>query len=459
MRKILVIGAGRSASSLIRYLMDNTADQDWEVTVVDQNVQHLEELVGGQAQVKISTLDALNDDDRSAVIERHDLVISMLPARFHHLVVEDCIRLKKNVVTPSYVSEELEALDKDAREAGIVVMNEVGVDPGIDHLSAMKMLDKIRDNGGKMTCFETFTGGLVAPAHDDNPWGYKFTWNPRNVVLAGQGGAVKFIQEGKYKYIPYHKLFRRTEVIEIAEYGRFEGYANRDSLKYRSAYGLNDIPTLFRGTLRRPGFCKAWDVFVQLGCTDDSYIIQGSEDMTFKEYINSFLTYDPHDSTQLKLMFYMKFFQDNDVMPRLEWLDLFSDEKVGLKDATPAKILQHILERKWTLKEDEKDMIVMWHKFRFEQEGKTREIHSSMVSIGEDHVHTAMSRTVGLPVGIVSKLILNGEIKAKGVHIPLSKEVYEPTLKELEEYGIRFTEKEVDPTADGLYTGHADGSY
>lgn len=459
MRKVLVIGAGRSASSLIRYLMENAAEQNWEVTVVDQNVEHLEEMIGGNSQISARVLDALNDSDRSAIIEENDLVISMLPARFHHLVVEDCIRLMKNVVTPSYVSEELEALDQDARDAGIVVMNEVGVDPGIDHLSAMKMLDKIRDDGGKMTCFETFTGGLVAPAHDDNPWGYKFTWNPRNVVLAGQGGAVKFIQEGKYKYIPYHKLFRRTEMIEIAEYGRFEGYANRDSLKYRSAYGLNDIPTLFRGTLRRPGYCKAWDVFVQLGCTDDSYIMQGSEDMTFKEYINSFLTYDPHDSTQLKLMFYMKFFQDNDVMPRLEWLDLFSDEKVGLKDATPAQILQHILERKWTLKEEEKDMIVMWHKFRFEKEGKTRELHSSMVSIGEDNVHTAMSRTVGLPVGIVSKLILNGEIKAKGVQMPLTKEVYEPTLKELEEYGIQFKETEVDPTADGLYTGHADGSY
>lgn len=430
--------------------------QNLEVTVADQNVAHLGALIGGHIQVKAKTFDALNDDDRAAMIEQHDLVISMLPARFHHLVVQDCIRFKKNVVTPSYISEELEAMDQAAKDAGIIVMNEVGVDPGIDHLSAMMMLDKIREEGGKMNCFETFTGGLVAPESDDNPWGYKFTWNPRNVVLAGQGGAVKFIQEGKYKYIPYHKLFRRTEMINIEGHGKFEGYANRDSLKYRSAYGLNGIPTLFRGTLRRPGYCKAWDVFVQLGCTDDSYVMEGSEDMTFKEYINSFLAFDPHDSTQLKLMYYMKFYQDNDVMHRLEWLGLFSDEKVGLKDATPAQILQHILERKWTLKENDKDMIVMWHKFRFEQDGKMRELHSSMASIGEDTVHTAMSRTVGLPVGIVSKLILNGDIKAKGVQMPLTKEVYEPTLAELEQHGIRFTEKEVPPMITGLYTGHAD---
>lgn len=454
MRKILVIGAGRSASSLVRYLMENAMNQEWQVTVADMDVSHLGPVIGGHLHVKSLALDALNDDLRAAQIEAHDLVISMLPARFHHLVVQDCIRLRKNVVTPSYISKELEAMHQEAVDAGIIVMNEIGVDPGIDHLSAMMVLDRIRSEGGKMNCFETFTGGLVAPESDNNPWGYKFTWNPRNVVLAGQGGAVKFIQEGKYKYIPYHKLFRRTEIIEIAEHGKFEGYANRDSLKYRAAYGLEDIPTLFRGTLRKPGFCKAWDVFVQLGCTDDSYIMEGSEDMTFKEYINSFLAYGPNESTQLKLMYYMKFYQDNDVMHRLEWLDLFSDEKVGLKNATPAQILQHILERKWGLEKGDKDMIVMWHKFRFEQEGKMRELHSSMVSIGEDNVHTAMSRTVGLPVGIVSKLILDGKITSKGVQMPLAEEVYRPTLAELEEYGIHFSEREVEPRITGLYTGH-----
>ena len=265
MRKILVIGAGRSASSLILYLMDNAMKQDWEVLVVDINVEHLGPMIGGHLKISASVLDARNDEDRKALIEKHDLIISMLPARFHHMVVKDCIDLKKDVVTPSYISDELIAMAEDAKKAGVVVMNEVGVDPGIDHLSAMQMLDKIRGEGGEMECFETFTGGLVAPEHDDNPWGYKFTWNPRNVVLAGQGGAVKFIQEGKYKYIPYHKLFRRTELIEIAGHGKFEGYANRDSLKYRSAYGLENIPTLFRGTLTKTGilqglgcFCTPW---------------------------------------------------------------------------------------------------------------------------------------------------------------------------------------------------------
>jgi saccharopine dehydrogenase-like NADP-dependent oxidoreductase len=354
--------------------------------------------------------------------------------------------MKINVITPSYVSEEMKELDGAAREAGVIIMNEIGVDPGIDHMSAKKILDEIAKKNGAIEYFESFTGGLVAPESDDNPWNYKFTWNPRNVVLAGQGGTAKFIQQGKYKYIPYNKLFRRTEIIEVEGHGKFEGYANRDSLKYRAIYGLEDIPTIYRGTFRKVGFCRAWNVFVALGATDDSYVIEGSKNMTKRDFINSFLAHNPHDSVELKLRHYMKIDHDDYIWDRLVWLGIFDNEPLNLeKDMTPAQILQKILEDKWTLKANDKDMIVMWHKFGFKIDGELHELNSSMVCIGEDQTYTAMSETVGLPVAICTKMILNGTIKLKGVQLPIHKEIYEPVLKELEEYGIVFTDKEVEP--------------
>ena len=296
-----------------------------------------------------------------------------------------------------------------------------------------------------MLLFESFTGGLVAPESDDNLWNYKFTWNPRNVVLAGQGGIAKFIQEGKYKYIPYHKLFRRTEFLSIEGYGKFEAYANRDSLNYREVYGLQDALTLFRGTIRRVGFSRAWNIFVQLGMTDDSYIMQGSEDMTYRDFTNSFLTYKPHDSVELKLRHYLKIDQDDVIWEKLLELDLFNDKKkVGIKDATPAQILQKILMDSWALKEDDKDMIVMYHKFGFEKEGKKRQIESSMVVVGEDQTYTAMAKTVGLPVAMACLQILNGRVHTPGVQLPLKKEMYQDVLTELEKHGVRFVEKEVE---------------
>jgi saccharopine dehydrogenase-like NADP-dependent oxidoreductase len=292
--------------------------------------------------------------------------------------------------------------------------------------------------------FESFCGGIVAPESDNNLWNYKFTWNPRNVVLAGQGGAAMFIQEGTYKYIPYTKLFRRTEFLKVNGSGNFEAYANRDSLKYRSVYGLNDIPTMYRGTIRKVGFSRAWDIFVQLGMTDDSYTIEASENMSYRDFVNLFLGYSPSDSVELKLRSYLKIEQDDVMWAKLVELDLFNPiKKIGLINATPAKMLQKILEDSWTLQNDDKDMIVMQHLFGYELNGKKHQIESSFIVLGENQTYTAMSKTVGLPVGIAALKILKGEIKTPGVQIPINKEVYEPILKELENYGIKFTEKEV----------------
>jgi saccharopine dehydrogenase-like NADP-dependent oxidoreductase len=446
MKNILILGAGLSTSSLVRYLLQNAEKENWHLRIVDQNIETIEKKINGSKHATALTFNAIDPLERRPEIEKADLVISMLPARFHPGVAKDCIALKKDLITPSYVSEELKSFDKEAKEAGILIMNEIGVDPGIDHMSAMRVLDHIKEQGGKMHIFESFTGGLVAPESDDNPWNYKFTWNPRNVVLAGQGGAAQFIQEGKYKYIPYTKLFRRTEIIDIEGYGLFEGYANRNSLNYRSVYSLENIPTIYRGTLRRKGFSRAWDVFVQLGATDDSYIMEGSEKMSYRDFINSFLPYNENDSVELKLRHYMKIDLDDSLWDKLVWLGIFDDsKKVGLKNATPAQILQKILEDKWSLGEHDKDMIVMYHKFVYQLNNEFKEITSEMVSIGEDQTFTAMSNTVGIPMGICAKMMLNKQLTIKGVHVPIHKEVYDPILNELEEYNISFKEKNINP--------------
>ena len=444
MKNILVIGAGLSASSMLRYFTQNAEKEDWYIKVVDRDAALAQSKVEGCDRAEGFSINALEPAERQPLIEWADLVISMLPARFHIDVARDCVQYKTNLITPSYISKEMLELEDAAKDAGILIMNEIGVDPGIDHMSAKKILDEIEDMGGQMHIFESFTGGLIAPESDDNPWNYKFTWNPRNVVLAGQGSAAKFIQEGQYKYIPYNKLFRRTEIINIEGYGDFEGYANRDSLKYRAKYGLDDIPTIYRGTFRRKGFSKAWDCFIQLGATDDSYVLEGSKDMTKRDFINSFLPYNPHDSVELKLRHYLKIDMDDVIWDKLVWLGIFDKEKMGFEeDVTPAFFLQKILEDKWTLKPEDKDMIVMWHKFVYKLDGDFHEINSHMVYIGEDRTYTAMSNTVGLPCAICAKMILNGTIQMKGVRIPIHKEIYEPILNELEEYGIIFKEEKV----------------
>ena len=444
MRNILIIGAGRSATSLIRYLLDKSEEEQLFITIGDLSIQAAQKFTTGHPNARGIMLDVFNDVQRKEAVENSDLVISMLPARYHIEVAKDCIEFGKHMVTASYISKEMQALNHKAQSKGLVFMNEIGLDPGIDHMSAMQVIDRIRAKGGKMILFESFCGGLIAPESDNNLWNYKFTWNPRNVVLAGQGGAAEFIQEGKYKYIPYHRLFRRTEFINIEGYGKFEVYANRNSLQYQSIYGLENILTLYRGTIRRVGFSRAWNMFVQLGMTDDSYTIPDSENMSYREFVNLFLPYSPSDTVELKLRHALKIDQDDLMWEKLEELDLFTKEKtLGINDATPAMGLQKILENKWTLAPHDKDMIVMYHKFGYELDGNQHQIDSHMALIGEDQTHTAMAKTVGLPVAIAALKILNGKITTPGVQLPIAKEVYEPILKELEEHGIIFHEEEV----------------
>lgn len=444
MRKILVIGSGKSSSYLIKYFLDKAETENLQIIVGDINVENAQALIGDSPYATAQKLDVFDSSSRAVAIENADIVVSMLPARFHIEVAKDCVKFGKNMVTASYISKEMQALDEAVKEKGLVFMNEIGVDPGIDHMSAMKVIDEIRDKGGEIILFESFTGGLVAPESDNNLWNYKFTWNPRNVVVAGQGGAAKFLQEGTYKYIPYNRLFRRTEFLEVEGYGRFEAYANRDSLTYQHAYGLDNAKTLYRGTMRRVGYSRAWQMFVLLGMTDDSYTIEDSENMSYRDFVNAFLPYSPTDSVELKFRHQLKIDQDDIVWDKLEELDIFSPTKmVELKKATPAQILQKILMDSWTLDADDKDMIVMYHKFGYRLDGKMHQIDATMVCIGDDQTYTAMAKTVGLPVAIAAMDILNGKITTPGVQIPISREVYTPILAELEEFGIEFSEKNV----------------
>lgn len=440
-KQIGILGAGRSVSGLLTYLEKHAKTYHWKVKLADASLEMAEKKALGSECIQPVALDVSDMQSLSSFVQESDIIISMLPPHMHAGVASHCINHSKHLLTASYVSEEIKNLEQEAIEKGVLILMEMGLDPGIDHMSAMAELDQIRDDGGEIVSFKSFTGGLVAPESDNNPWHYKVTWNPRNVVLAGQG-TVKFIRNNRYKHIPYHGLFRRLERVYVNGVGEFDGYANRDSLKYRTYYQLDKIPTLFRGTLRYPGFCEAWDVFVQLGMTDDTYMLEGVENMTYRDFINTYLVYHQHATVEQKLSEYLRLDPHGDVMDKLKWLGVFSNEPIGLQAATPAEVLQKLIERKWRLQPEEKDMIVMQHQVGFKSNNQLKLLKSSMMLKGDNAEETSMARTVGLPLGIAAKLLLEGQIKMKGIHIPVNKEIYGKVLPELEKEGVRF-EREI----------------
>jgi len=441
MKNILILGAGLSTNSLINYLLENATKYNWQITVGDIDEKTARRKVNGHPNGSAVVFDINDDMESWRTIAEADIVISMLPARMHHLVADKCIDLRKPMLTASYATDEIKALEEKAVKAKIPIMMELGLDPGIDHMSAMNIINRIQKDGGVLSSFYSFTGGLVAPEYDNNPWNYKFTWNPRNVVLAGNGVS-QFIHNGRYKYIPYHRLFDRTLARKILNYGDFEVYPNRDSLKYREIYGLKNIPSMYRGTIRRPGFAKAWNVFVRLGLTEDTYVLEDSENMTYRQFINAFLKYEPNVPVEIKLQEYCHNSEDPVVIEKLKWLGIFDDRKIGLKNATPAQILQKLLEEKWTMDPQDKDMIIMQHEFKYNNGAEDKMIVSAMAIEGKNQEETAMAMTVGLPLGIATKLLMLGKIKHKGVVLPIHQDIYQPILTELEAFGIRFEEKE-----------------
>lgn len=440
MKTILVLGAGLSSTSLIAYLLDHSTSLNWKVKVGDLSLETAQRKVNKHPNGSAFKFDLSDSKQLTTEIAGADAVISMLPAFMHPVVAKECVAQGKNMLTASYVSDAMKSLDAEAKAKGISLLNELGVDPGIDHMSAMKVIDEIKAKGGKMLGFMSNTGGLVAPEYDTNPWNYKFTWNPRNVVLAGQGVA-QYQEMGQVKFIPYHRLYSRAFTVNVLDMGEFEVYPNRDSLQYKKIYSLENIPSIMRGTMRKKGYCKAWDVFVQLGATDDTYKVPDSENLTYRSFINSFLAYHPTQTVEDKIRKEIPLANDPTIFSKLQWLGIFEEKKVGLPNASPAQIVQKILEEKWVLDPEDKDMIVMQHRFDYELNGKKERITSTLVIKGKDQQNTAMAITVGTPLAIATKLLLTGEIKDKGVVVPIKPHLYTPILKELENYGVKFIEE------------------
>ena len=442
MAKILIIGAGRSSSSLINYFLTHAQHYQWHVTIADTNKASVESKIEAYKTVATAVeFDANNASLRSELIAQADFVISLLPAFMHGDIARDCVRLGKHLATASYVSDVMKELDAEAKQKNILLLNECGLDPGIDHASAMKAINDIKSKGGVITGFKSFCGGLVAPENNDNPWGYKFSWNPRNVILAGQGTA-QFIENGHLKFIPYNRLFTQICSISIDGYGDFDAYANRDSISYKEPYGLQEATTMLRGTLRMPNYCKAWNVFVKLGLTDDTYKIKQANSLTYTDLLNAFLP-DGNLSVKDKLIAFMGNDIDATILSMLDYLELFANKPITVKEGSPAELLQALLEEKWLLKKGDKDMIVMQHQFEYSLNGKSHTLHSSLVVKGDDEINTAMAKTVGLPLAITVKNFLTGQFNLHGVQIPTVKAIYEPMLKELEALGVEFIEKEI----------------
>ena len=436
MHNILIIGAGRSSSSLIQYVLEHSEQYHWFVVVADQDPALAAKQVGNHPRGRAVWLDASKPQDRKELINRADVVVSLLPAHLHIVVAEDCVQLRKHLITASYVSQELWRLGEMARERDLIFMGEMGLDPGIDHMAAVRDIHEIKEMGGKLHTFHSFAGGLVDLKHKPNPWKYKFTWNPRNVILAGQGTA-QYLKDGKNRFIPYNRLFKTFKVVDIPGFGSMEAYANRDSLLYQEVYGLSETANIQRGTLRYPGFCDAWSALVDLGLTDDSFPIINSEDMTYHNLMEAYINPDDKGTVKEKVAANLGIPVDHETIKKLEWLGLFRKIKIGIQHASPAKILEHLLLEKWAMEPKDRDLVVMYHEYRYKLKGKEYTRKSTMKLMGTSD-ETAMAKLVGLPLAIFVKLVMLGKIKARGGNIPVSRDVYEPVLNELGDYGIKF---------------------
>lgn len=436
MSQILLFGAGKSATSLIRYLIDVAGPRGWRIVVAENNLELALSKTGGAACARAVRLSVEDEAERERLVQEADVVISLLPPALHFLVAQSCLRKRRHLLTASYVDSAMEGLRKGVREAGLLFLCEMGLDPGIDHMSALHFIGRVREEADRIVEFHSHTGGLVAPESDDNPWHYKISWNPRNVVRAGAAGA-KFRSDGEEVCWNYAELFERPGQIDVPETGRLAWYPNRDSLPYIELYGLEEAETFVRTTLRYPGFCEGWAGVVRAGLTDDVGglgaggngrgagvpAVRGGG-LTVAEWSAPLLPFVTDGNRGM-----------------YAWLGFFDDSVVPAAAKTSADVLQHLLETRLAMRPEDKDMIVMRHEIGFISGGKRMRRKSTLVVKGEDSLHTAMAKTVGLPLGIAAKLLLEGKVALRGLQIPVAKELYVPVLKELEVLGIRFQEE------------------
>jgi saccharopine dehydrogenase-like NADP-dependent oxidoreductase len=442
MQNILVIGAGRSSSAIIDYLLAQSATYNWTITVADASLAAATQKIDGHPNGRAVAVDITDAAARADLINAAVCVASLLPPSLHDLVAADCLALGKNLVTASYLSKNLLAMADEVTAKGLLFMGEMGLDPGIDHLSAMQVIDDIKAKGGKMLAFRSYTGGIIAPeCEGDNPWGYKFSWNPKNVITAGQGVA-QFIENGKLKFRPYQQLFAQATPINVQNMGIYDGYANRDSLAYRKIYNLDDIPTLVRGTLRKRGYCKSWNIFVQLGMCDDTYTIDCAG-LTYNDFLEMYLPNSNETDLRKRLQIFAQRNDDSNCIKKIAWLGFFDNIPISLVKATPADILLALLLDKWKLEPTDKDMVMMQHEFEYQLDNQVFRHTATLVVRGQDQTDTAMAKLVGLPMAILVKLIMTDKIQLTGVHIPVQKAIYAPVLAELADYGVHFIENTV----------------
>ena len=443
MKQLLLFGAGKSATVLIDYLLSQAEDEQWHLTVADANLQLAFDKINHSPFGTAVSFDVSDDNKRGEYIRKADIIISMLPPLLHNKVAKDCVAFSKNLLTASYVDDEMRKLETEIENKKLLFLCEMGLDPGIDHMSAMRLIDRILAKGGRMISFKSHCGGLVAPESDDNPWHYKISWNPRNIVTAGKAGAV-FKKEGMTFILPYESLFDHNDTISIPGLADYAFYPNRDSLSYMTLYGLENIPTFIRTTLRHPSFCRAWKYIIKAGLTSEARtsLLSSGATLTFRECLDKNIA--AHTENKNFDEFLERSVEASNkllVKELFGYLGLLSEAPIPSTANCMADVLQFTLENKLSLLPLDKDMIVMLHEFEYNINGHTSMIKSSLVVKGENNMRTAMAKTVGLPLGIAAKLILNGTITTTGLHIPIVKEIYAPVLNELEQYDINFNEQ------------------
>jgi len=429
-----VLGAGRVAAPLVRYLLDRA---DLELTVVDRFVERANALVDGQEKGRAVALLTEETDRLEELIRGHDLCVSLLPAPQHPLIAERCIKHRRHLVTTSYISPRMRELDGPARQAGVMLLNETGLDPGIDHMSAMRIIHDVERRGGEVVSFRSYCGGLPAPEANDNPWGYKFSWSPRAVCTAGKNAA-RYRENGNLVDVPGPELFAHHHPVEVEGLGTLEAYPNRDSLSYLDLYGLQQVHTMFRGTLRYSGWCETLKQVVDLGLLDETPVTYPAG-TTYARYLAGFLESPPTGDLRRDLAGRLGLAESSPVLDRFEWLGLLSDEPLAVAggESTPLDALAERMVEKMSYGPGERDMVVLYHSFeaRFPSAADER-ISSVLIDYGRPDGDSAMARTVGLPAAVTARLIVTGQLALPGVHLPVLPEIYKPVLAELASMGI-----------------------
>ncbi|MCB2212874.1 saccharopine dehydrogenase NADP-binding domain-containing protein [bacterium] len=446
MKHILVLGAGKSSPSLIRYLLENAEANDWFVTVGDYNQDAAKERVADHPKGTAIFFDVTDPSMVEHQVKNADVVVNFLAPRFQYQVAYECVQHGVHMVSASYRSKEIRELDTTAKREGVLILNETGLDPGIDLMSAQEIISRVRSEGGIIRKFVSYGSGLPANDEDPNPFEYVITWNPYNVVVAGGNGA-QYLEDGKIKILPYHQVFRQTWPVDVDDIGTLEAYPNRDSLAYKDLFGLQHAVTMIRGTLRNPTFAESWLPIINLGLTNDELTIPELHERSMREIVEMCLP--PHvngSDIKLRVANYLRINATGYTMKKLEWLGLFDEEKCGCTGKTPADAMVHLISKKLALPDNGRDMVILVHKMLvdYPDAAKPRpseKIISTMIKYGDAGGETAMSKTVGLPAAIAVKLILTDQLKLTGSHIPIHAAIYTPILKELEGLDIKFVER------------------